>query len=307
MRGRPKKRIINQEKVLGFLKDIGFQCISITQEWRHVTVFGIYKKRSAVFKLASTQKTGKMTQNEFYWNEAIHSVPQIEHLNFIVPHNFSSGFYEKLFFFIAERFKKQIIERNSDDTSRIARKIKQIAQASFEIRSFNIPNSSNLFKTQTSKRKKNTAGERLLKSATFWAEQVELDLSKFLTVVEQNSKRLRTSPGHGDFSPRQLYDVDRAIGVIDGEHAGISGPLYYDPAWFYIRLRIDHGAKELAKQFLIEYKKFLSKHDQEVFWDEFKPVLIQRYMGELWGARERLINRGDLEVLGEEILQNEII
>lgn len=306
MRGRPKKRIVDQESVAILLKKIGFTSQKITQEWRHVTAFGTYEESEAVFKLASTQKTGKMTQNEFYWNEAVNLIPREQYPDFTVPKNLSSGFYGKLFYLITDKFENPLIKRDSKNVSKIFPKIKQIAKAAFEIRSLRIPKDCDFYKAQI-KKEDNYIGEKLFKSASFWAEQVEFPLNKFLKIIKQSIKCLRASPGHGDFSPRQLYAVQNTIGIIDGEHAGVEGPMYYDPAWFYIRLRIDHCGEKLSSQFLVEYKKLLNRNDQDIFWEEFKPVLIQRYIGELWGAGRNLHKRGDLKILGDDIIGNKII
>jgi len=115
------------------------------------------------------------------------------------------------------------------------------------------------------------------------------------------------SVGQGDFVAKHLYDGDK-IGVIDGKHAGLAGPRYYDAAQFYLRLRLDYGADKLAGRFLKEYRSFLARDEKVSFWRELKPVLIQRFMEILWGEgkdKERL--KILLTGLGEEILNDRII
>lgn len=286
-----------------------FKIESIAQEWRHLHAFEKYQGKDAVFKMASTQTTIPKTQNEFNFNEAFHLTPESSRPNIIVPENFYSGYYSKLFYFIAQRFLGEpLIDRNSTDLNVIAPRITQIAQATFEIGSLLIPSDCAFSQsTKPEPQKKKTIGESLLSASTEWASQVPKDLNEFLHIIQNSKNSLRTSLGHGDFVPRQLYDVDGKIGVIDGELAGIKGPKYYDVAQFYIRLRNDHDAKELAGQYLNEFKNLLSSSDKKSFWQELKPVLIQRYLGDLWGAAKNPRKLDQLEPLGKEILVDKII
>jgi hypothetical protein len=306
---KPRKKILDQAKVSIYLKTIDFQPKKIIQEWRHLIAFGNFQNKKAVFKLASTLTTAQTTQNEFYWNEAVLLTPQNSRLNFTVPQNYSSGQYNKLFYFIAEWFTQPpLITTHSTDTSKLSPFIHQIALATYELENLPISNNCNFAQSSKSKRQKQTPiGHRLLASTTEWASQVPLDLSKFVYEVEKTKNNLKTCVGHGDYVPRQMYLVQNKIGIIDGEHAGLKGPLYYDAAQFYIRLRLDHKAATLAKKYLLEFKKLLSKSNQEKFWQDLKPVLIQRYVGDLWGAKANPKKLTDLSLLGKEILDDKII
>lgn len=95
--------------------------------------------------------------------------------------------------------------------------------------------------------------------------------------------------------------------MIDGEHAGLNGPLHFDVAQFYLRLRNDYGAKELAGKYLRAFRDLLPREEKEEFWKHLKPVLINRYIGDLWGAANNPDKLTILQGLGREILQNEIV
>ena len=308
--GRPKKRIINQDKIAVFLRKIGFEAESIVQEWRHLLAFGKFQGKEAVFKLASTQATAPLTQNEFNWNEAVHLVPEKQHPNFTVPENYSSGYYGKLFYFIAERFMEEpLVSRNSPDLSRATPKIGQIAKMTREIETLSVP--SDCAFAQGKKPRKNEPqipiGHKLLKPTIEWASRIPRDLNKFVAIVEAAKDNLRTASAHGDYVVRQMYQVKDKIGIIDGEHAGNQGPLHYDVAQFYLRLRNDHDGKELAAEYLKKFQNLLLADDSNIFWEELKPVLIQRYIGDLWGASKNEVKLKQLEPLGKEILNDKII
>jgi hypothetical protein len=307
--GRPKKRNLDQEKVAEFLRNLGFEIESISQEWRHLHAFGKFEGKDAVFKLASTQVTSNKTQNEYRWNEAVHLVPDSNHPNFTVPENYSSGSFGKLFYFIAERFTGEpLVKRNSNDLSKVIPKVPQIAKATYELENLPILPDCEFVQTTKKKHKKQILpGKRLLQSATEWANQVPINLDGFLAVIEKMKGDIRTCVGHGDFVIRQMYNINGKIGIIDGEHAGIKGPLYLDAAQFYIRLRNDFDAKGIAQKYLREFKKLLTPADKQNFWEELKPVLIQRFIGDLWWAAKKPKKLGVLMSLGQEILEDKII
>jgi hypothetical protein len=307
--GRPKKRNLNQEKVGLFLREIGFETEMIKQEWRHLIAFGEYQGEKAVFKLASTQITSPRTRNEYWWNEAVNSTPEEYRQSFTVPRNYNCGYYGRLFYFIAQKFNgRPMLERGENVTPETEKYLPLIAKASFEIEKLPISEESDFANnTKNIGQRRATPGERLSVSTKEWASQVPLDLTAYLQIIESVKGQLRSCMGHGDFVIRQMYLTDGKIGIIDGEHAGFKGPLYYDPAYFYISLRTENSAITPAKEFLLAFRKLLKKSDQETFWDEFKPVLIQRYIGHLWGAakdKEKLVA---LEPLGKDILRNKII
>ena len=203
---------------------------------------------------------------------------------------------------------KPFLERDSNNLSRVISKIPQIAKATYELENLPIPSGCKFAKTKKSDRQKKVpAGHRLLRSATEWANQVPRGLDSLLEVIEKFKDSLRTSVGHGDFVIRQMYDVENKIGIIDGEHAGYKGPLYYDVAQFYIRLRNDNDAKNIAQKYLMEFKNLLPPPDKQNFWEELKPVLIQRYIGDLWGAAKKPKKLDELAPLGKEILEDRII
>ncbi len=304
--GKPKARRLDQAKVAEFLKTIDFESEKITQEWRHLIAFGKYKNKRAVFKLATTQITAEKTRNEFNFNEAVHLVAENKRPNFTVPENYSSGHFGKLFYFVCQYFPGDPLAlRESKDMSRVALRIAQIAKATFELN--NLPITKDCaFATMKTKKRRLPLRERVLHSAEEWAAQVPRDLNPLLNVI-RDTKEIRTCVGHGDWVVRQMYDMDGRIGVIDGEHAGMRGPRYLDVARFYVRLCSDNDAQGLADKYLAEYRKLVSSDDQAIFWQELKPILIQVYIGDLWGSKNNPTNLDRLEPLGKQILNDKII
>jgi len=151
-------------------------------------------------------------------------------------------------------------------------------------------------------------GDKLLESATEWAEQVPRNTDQYLKIISDTKDKLETAPAHGDFTVRAMFMLKNGrIGLIDGEHYGYNGPKYYDPAWFYLRMRLEQNDLESAKKFLYELIILLPKPAQEIFWQELKPVLTQRFIGHLWGAKNNNEELNKLEIIGKEILEDKII
>ncbi len=307
---KPKKKVLDAQEIEQFLRSINFKSDFIKQEWRHFTAFGTFQDKPAVFKLASTIATGRYTQKEFLWNEGVNALPEASRRHISVPVNYTSGFYGKLFYFIDQRFPEPALAQKLTPLgNEEAHYLPRIAEATRDIQLFSF---SEEFKQKASRPvkkgiKKLSAGERLVEAATEWASQVPRDLEPFLEILRSTQFQIRTAPAHADFVIRHMYDVNGKIGVIDAEHFGLHAPLHYDVAQFYIRLRSDHQAKELAHQYLQLFKKLLPPSEQATFWEELKPPLVQRYIGDLWGSAKNPAKLNELEEMGREILSDNIL
>lgn len=307
--GKPKIRIINQRKVSQFLKEIGFTTSVITQEWRHLTAFGKFKDKAAVFKLASTKATSVHTKNEFCWNNIVEKLSTSRNLSFSVPKNYTSGNYKSLFYFIMEKFPGDPLIKRGETFSVKKVPLNLIARTTSNIFSLTFCKSEKEYINKLYKKKKTKLDikEKLMESSIEWASQVPLNLNSYLKIIEE-SKNLRTAPAHGDFVLRQMFKLSNTkLGIIDGELSGLEGPRYYDVAQFYLRTRVDHGARMLANRYLVLLNRLLPRKDKSTFWYELKPVLIQRYIGNLWGAKNHPDQLEKLEALGKEILANKIL
>ncbi len=304
---RPRKRTLDQAAVAEFLKTIDFQVKHMVQEWRHLTAFGMYQRRPAVFKLASTLKVARYTRNEWAWNDAVNAVPVLSRPHLLVPTNLAEGMFGRLFYLIAEFYPGEPLAQGHEVLSdRVAELLPLIAQVTREIELLPLPLDSQFGRRHT-RRKNYQAGERLLSSAIEWAAQVPLNLDKYLQVIEQARPSTQTSPAHGDFVLRQMFVLDDKIGLIDGEHAGLKAPRHYDVAQLYIRLRHDFKAHALANQYLQLFKALLTPAEKTTFWEEIKPVLLQRYIGDLWGSAKNPAKLQELELVGQEILSDQIV
>jgi len=310
--GKPKRRNLDQDKVRQYLQRTGFIPDKITQEWRHLTAFGTYKQKPSVFKLASTKATSKFTRNEFNWNAAIEYLDKTRKFSFKIPRNYSSGEYNELFYLIMEKIPGEPIAGVQQALAGKNIPIVSIAKTAFEIFSINLSKEeiNKLSKNNPNLKKeiKKSIGHHLLEASVEWAGQVPRKLDPFLEIIEKNKNTIQKAAAHGDFVLRQMFILERgAIAIIDGEHSSLKGPKFYDVAQFYIRTRNDHRAKSQATAFLKEIYKLLPKNERGQFWEELKPVLIERFIGDLWGAKNNPDKLDELEILGRDILEDRII
>lgn len=272
---RPRVRKIPLNLVRKFLNSKGYAVDSLDQQWRHVT--GVVRKNNRKFflKMATTIKTGKMTEVEFFWNELV-SKRLPSNVPFKVPDNIEKGLFDdKLFFFISEYFGSETLaDKYPPLVKRLADWTPVIAKSAYVI--------SSLRQWSESESEGQPAGENLLESATEWASQLKSDTKSLLKVIKKSAGEIKEAFNHGDFVPWHMYNLgDNKLGLIDAEHGGWK-PKYYDVAYFYLRVRQNLGEKELARKFLLEFIDLLIEKEKITFWNELKPVLAQRLVGNFW-------------------------
>lgn len=302
---RPRARKIPFDLVSDFLKKKGYKVIKIKRPWRHVTAILEKDNQKLFFKMATTIKTSKMTENEYNWNERVGS-----QLNpkapFLVPRNIEKSFFQKkLFFFISTYFGNQTLaDKYPPNVKQLERWIPKIAKAAYLI--------SQIDCQPKEEEKTKSVGECLITSVSEWASQVSIDVQPLLTIIKDSKQKVKKCWAHGDFVPWHMYDLKNGkFGLVDAEHGGC-GLKHYDVAYFYVRVRQSLGEKELAKNFLMEFMNLLPKKYRLTFWRDLKPILAQRLMGDFWGAEigPKAKKEGELrkcEEFQKDLIKNRII
>ncbi|PWU24107.1 hypothetical protein C5B42_00655 [Candidatus Cerribacteria bacterium 'Amazon FNV 2010 28 9'] len=200
--GKPKTRRLDLKEIEEWLPTIGFVPVKVTQEWRHVIVFGTYEGKKCVLKLATTQTTSRYTYNEKNWNDAVWSVDPASHSHFTVPHVYASGTWNKLFYFIADWFEgKPLMRLQSWDEAKAREWLPTVAAVTREIETLPLSLSCDFVTMQMKHApgRKLAVGDKLLLAATEWASLVPRDLDPLLKCLEREKDHIRTAPAHGDF------------------------------------------------------------------------------------------------------------
>lgn len=277
---RPRTKKIVLELVREFLQERGYVVENLHQEWRHVSAVVRKNNKDLFFKMATTIKTGKMTENEFTWNEVVgRNLPSSS--PFSVPGGVEKGFFEdKLFFFISEFFENgTLANKYPPKTKKLDMWISSIAKSAYII--------SGIRGWPKVGGDRQSMGENLLESATEWASQLQSDTILLLEIIEQPKNDIKKVLSHGDFVPWHMYDLGNdKFGLVDSEHGGFK-PKYYDVAYFYLRVRQSLSEVELARKFLLEFMKLLTMKERSTFWNELKPVLAQRLVGNYWEVEQK--------------------
>ncbi|MBU0569283.1 aminoglycoside phosphotransferase family protein [Patescibacteria group bacterium] len=277
---RPRTKKIALEPVRKFLQEKGYAVINLHQQWRHVSGLVRKNNKELFFKMATTIKTGRMTKVEFSWNELV-SKNLPPDAPFKVPYGVEKGLYdERLFFFISEYFDSETLaDKYPPGTKGLAGWIPVVAKATHII--------GNIKQWPKVEGRRQSVGENLVESATEWASQLQSNTEQLLEIIEKSEKGIKEVFNHGDFVPWHMYDLDgKKFGLVDAEHGGWKAK-YYDVAYFYLRVRQSLGEKELATRFLLEFVDLLTKQEKSAFWDELRPVLAQRLIGNYWEAEKK--------------------
>lgn len=101
-------------------------------------------------------------------------------------------------------------------------------------------------------------------------------VDKAKAVIEKYRSRLQSCLQHGDFVPWHMIVTIQGVVLIDGEHAGVALPRYYDLAYLYTRLFTRLHAHEAAADIL---KNFLLQAKPERFEQAFLTVMTSRVLG----------------------------
>lgn len=277
---RPRAKKIPFSSVKEFLQEKGYRVLDLHQQWRHVSGSLSRNGEKLFFKMATTIKTGKMTQNELIWNQVVgENIPT--NSPFRVPREHESGlFQDKLFFYIGEFFEGETLSSKfPPQTRELSRWLPSIAKSAHTI--------SSIKNWPPIKGEKYLLGKKLLESATEWASQLRSDTQLLLELIRESVEEIEKSFAHGDFVPWHMYDLggDR-LGLVDSEH-GQWAPRYYDVAYFYLRVRQNLGEKDLATEFLSEFIKLLTTEEKSTFWHQFRPILAQRLIGNFWEVKQK--------------------
>jgi len=274
---RPKARKIPLDLVTNFIEKKGYAVIKIKRPWRHIVAVIEKDGQQLFFKMATTIKTSKMTENEYNWNERVGSQLRPK-APFLVPRSYEHGiFQKKLFFFISAYFGNQTLaDKYPPNAKELDKWIPKIAQAAYLI--------SQIDCQPKEKEKAKLVGEYLITSASEWASQVSVDVQSLLRIIKDSKQKVKKCWAHGDFVPWHMYDLESGkFGLVDAEHGGC-GLQYYDVAYFYVRVRQSLGEEKMAKNFLKEFTDLLPKKEKSTFWRDLKPILAQRLIGDFWGT-----------------------
>ena len=265
---------LDLDKVIDFFSQ-KYKVIKIWQESRHVLGIIEKKNQKLFLKLSTTEGISAVTEIEYKWNDEFNRLVTRD-INFWVPKNIDSGFYnQNLFYFISDYFDgKLLAQRPLNNTS-----IKNYSQNLLLI----IDLSEFIQKLEVDYLSSKDVEEYkawFLNKVISWYKAVPQDvtdkfsLNDLLTIVKNGYLNLEKKTRHGDFTPWHMFELSNGkIGLIDGEHAMKNGVEYYDISYLIQRtfsvLKKPGFAKKIL-DILVERKYNM---------DKLKVILASRAIG----------------------------
>jgi hypothetical protein len=278
---------LNLDEVKAFFEK-DFAVSDLKQTGRHVTGVLNDGTRDSFIKLSTTKGVSLLNQNEFKWNEEFNK--EGESPEFRVPKNVSSGEYNGLFYFLAEKLDGEILSsipgfELDDSFQNLIPKLLDFADyvMSKEVLGVGKPDIVT----------GNTPQEWFVNKTKAWFEatpeaiRIENNVGSLLEIVTSGASGLVTKPRHGDYTPWHIMKLRTGgLGLLDGEHAMSEGVELYDIAYLIQRVHTISNRPDVATKIFEEAKS----RGFEV--GKLKTVLASRGIGGFLDAH--LANKTDL-------------
>lgn len=229
---------LNLEEIKTFFKE-KYAVVELHQMGRHITGILNDGSNDIFLKLATTPGIGLVTQNEYKWNEEFNK--EENGSNFRVPKNITSGQFNNLFYFLAEKLDGKMVSATKDfalDEFSFPDLIPQILDLAVYVMSKNI---SGVGKPDVVRGI--TPQDWFVNKTRVWFDAIpneiktQNNLHTLMELVEASAVNLATKPRHGDFTPWHIMKLTSGgLGLIDGEHAMSEGVELYDIGYLIQRV-----------------------------------------------------------------------
>lgn len=259
---------------VGNFFSVHYKVESLAQPGRHVTGILSDGRQNLFLKLATTEGTSIVLQNEHNWNEEFN---KHENQKYKVPRNITSGKYNGLFYNITEKLEGSLLStvENFNLNAEFGQLIPDIIGFADFISSLPI---QKLGKPDIVTGA--TPQDWFVNKTKSWLNaiptqiQAQHGLLKLFAIVESEAPSLLKKPRHGDFTPWHLMKLnDGKLALIDGEHAMSDGVEHYDIAYLVQRIHTICNQPEIAINILEEVKR--TGHDIR----KLKTVMSARAIG----------------------------
>jgi hypothetical protein len=304
-----RPEILKKQGIKDYFSDKGFTVVGLEQIWRHL--HGKLEKNNRTFflKMASTSDIGERTQNETVWNDQIGSIIEKNQIDYFdVPKIYETGTYDGKFYYLSSYHEGSMLaSKKPPATGNLSNWLDKIVAANVFFLS--LPREKLSFSRDQNTVSKEIRWHRFYNQVQSWYQDTrEYKLAEVFDEV----KNLRDSfiPGvnHGDFVPWHMIQEEDKFILIDGEHARIHSPRYYDVCYFYHRLYTSGRDPKTAKRYLAQIRKQLPAEERKRFDVSIKPILATRIIGGFWDAK----TDGEPEVefhqnLREDFLKNKLL
>ena len=278
-------------EIKDFLKDRGWEVVEEKTKTPRFLTFVVNTPHGNSFLKVTNSETDLRTEieTEIWWNltlkKIVQQLPQDKQI-FRAPEVWAYGQEQSFGWYLSEYFNKPLLvdlraPGYMDSLERELDNIVGILVTLDQVRVETNPGTS-LYSEQG----ESAPYANLLKKVDSWLEKPleaglinseRVDQGKAL--IEKYRRYVKPALQHGDFVPWHMFRLDKnTIGIVDGEHASLIKPRFYDLAYLYTRLYTKAHTKEQAKMAL---NLFLEKStlDKREFFSQFLPVVALRSFG----------------------------
>jgi len=288
MEGKNYRRseMLEKEEIGTYFSKKGYEVIELQQIWRHV--HGKLKKDNKIFflKMASTPDIGERTQNETLWNNQIGSLIEKTGVDYFdVPHIYETGEYEGKFYYLSTHHDGAMLaSKNPPSVGNLEEWIDKIIKSNLFFLSLQRQD-LNFRRDQDSISSQDKWDEFFQRVQSWYEEVKEHQLQEIFDEVKNLRSTFEPGVNHGDFVPWHMIQEGEKFILIDGEHASIQSPRYYDVCYFYHRLYTSAQNPDLAKIYLGKFRNQLSEEEKNKFDLSIRPILATRIIGGFWDAK----------------------
>jgi len=281
-----KAEVLEKNEIANYFSKKEYSILELQQMWRHV--HGKLKKDNKIFflKMASTPDIGERTQNETLWNQQIGNLIKESRIDYFdVPQIFDSGEYEGKFYYLSSHHDGAMLaSKNPPSTESLDQWIDKIIKSNLFFLSLRGQDLN--FRRDQDSISSQDKWDEFFQRVQSWHEEVkEHQLQKIFEEVKNLKDTFEPSVNHGDFVPWHMIQDGEKFILIDGEHASIQSPKYYDVCYFYHRLYTSAQNPELAKMYLSKLRNHLPEDEKNKFDLSIRPILATRIIGGFWDAK----------------------
>lgn len=281
-----RSEVLDKKEIETYFSKEGYEVVELQQIWRHV--HGRLKKGDKIFflKMATTPDIGEKTKNESLWNNEIGSLIEKTGVDYFdVPRIYETGEYEGKFYYLSSCHNGALLaSKNPPSTDNLEKWINKIIKSNLFFLSLQ-EKDLNLRRNRVTVDSQDRWDEFYQRIKSWYEEVKEHRLQKIFDEVKNLRSTFEPSVNHGDFVPWHMIQEDEKFILIDGEHASVQSPKYYDVCYFYHRLYTSAQNPELAKTYLDKFRSQLSEENKNKFDLSIRPILATRIIGGFWDAK----------------------
>jgi aminoglycoside phosphotransferase len=282
---------ISLEHVSNFINTLGYEVLSIEQQWRNVTAKIRLAERDFFFKLGSTPEISERTLNEASFSNYTNSLKDIP---IGCPSVIKTGNYNENSWIIVDWIEGvQLVPKQSKDKQYVAPLENNLSKI-VDYLKFLDSQRVTFPLTLDKERIVRVMGKKLEEGAGKFFAQIKekqpsedtlSNIENLLTYIRNNINHIDIVLTHNDFVPWHIMiDSQQKLYVIDAEHASFYYNRFHDVATFYHRIFVFMDNARLAESFFETVKTTFNIDSGSTEETQLKLAIALKLVGGYWEA-----------------------